>query len=82
MDPDQTLSDLFDAMAEGDAELAKEHAANLQQWLERGGFTPLLRVLVGGEKKFTLSPELVRSVCTSIINFAETRTTFAKPTRS
>ena len=79
MDRDQTLLELFDAMADGDAELAREQAAHLKLWLARGGFAPLLQVLVGGDKEFTLPPELASVICTSVIDYSQHRAAFAKP---
>ncbi|ELP30233.1 hypothetical protein [Rhodopirellula baltica] len=47
MDPETTLSDLFDALATGDRGQAVEHAANLRQWLSQGGFLPSLELKIG-----------------------------------
>jgi hypothetical protein len=55
MDPNACLSDLLEAIADDDEDLAREMASNLLSWLAGGGFAP------GGDK-------LRRS---SIINFCQ-----------
>ncbi len=40
MDPDQALTDILDAMVDGDVEQAIESAENLNGWIGRGGFQP------------------------------------------
>ncbi len=40
MDPDACLSELLDAVADGDGPEAYDHADNLLEWLNRGGFAP------------------------------------------
>lgn len=45
MDPNATLELLVDAALSGDAEAVREHAANLADWLDKGGFKPGLHEL-------------------------------------
>lgn len=40
MDPTGCFLDMYAAMHEGDHETAREYALSLQDWLNRGGFTP------------------------------------------
>ena len=42
MDPNQTLSDLLEAFADGDRDSALEHLDDLRTWLKMGGFMPRL----------------------------------------
>ena len=42
MDPNQTLSDMLDAIDDGDFELAAECQENLLEWLRKGGFAPVI----------------------------------------
>lgn len=79
MDPDQTLSELFDSITDSDTEIAEEHATNLQEWLDRGGFAPLLRVLVDSDREFTLPPKMAKVICTSVIDCVQQKATGAKP---
>ena len=44
MDPNACLSDLLEAIAEVDEDLARDLAQNLLDWMSRGGFAP------GGDK--------------------------------
>ena len=40
MDPDACFAGLLDAVANGEAEAAYDHADNLLTWLDGGGFAP------------------------------------------
>lgn len=40
MDPTQCYLEMFAAMQEGDFATARERALTLQEWLDRGGFSP------------------------------------------
>ena len=40
MDPDACLSELFDALAEGDYSTATDRAEALSEWIGKGGFYP------------------------------------------
>ena len=40
MDPDTCFTELVEAIASEEAEVAHEHAENLLAWLDRGGFPP------------------------------------------
>jgi len=40
MDPDACFSDLISAIADGEGDEARQHAENLVDWLQRGGFSP------------------------------------------
>ena len=40
MDPSAALSDIFDAIVEGDFDTLSDRVAGLQEWLRRDGFTP------------------------------------------
>lgn len=40
MDPKETYLMMFASMKEGDHETAREHAKNLKDWLDNGGFYP------------------------------------------
>lgn len=42
MDPNQTWQALADAFQEEDENAITEHAANLLEWLARGGFPPTI----------------------------------------
>ena len=54
MDPNACFSDLIEAIAEDDEELAQERASDLLYWLSRGGFAP------GGGQ---LRENAIRSFC-------------------
>ena len=54
MDPNACLSDLLEAIANGDQELARELADALLSWLAGGGFAP------GGDK---LREASIRNLC-------------------
>jgi hypothetical protein len=45
MDPNACFEELLDAVASGEADLAREHAENLLDWLARGGFSPAAETL-------------------------------------
>lgn len=40
MDPEITYSELREALATGDQPAAVEHARNLRDWFDKGGFVP------------------------------------------
>lgn len=40
MDPQETWLAMLQALIDGDREEASEHATNLVNWLDRGGFSP------------------------------------------
>ena len=40
MDPKACLSDILDALHDGEDDIAKERAEDLLSWLKRGGFVP------------------------------------------
>ena len=56
MDPKATAKMLFDALAEGDADAAKEAATNLADWIANGGF----------EVSFTIPAKNMRAVCATL----------------
>lgn len=59
MDPTTTLADLFGALACGKVDLAREHAADLADWICNGEPTP---------ERFTLrvTPEKMRAICCTL----------------
>ena len=40
MDPDATLRDIRECLRGGDYETARDHARDLTEWLDKGGFPP------------------------------------------
>jgi len=40
LDPTTCYTEMLTLMRDGDSAAAREHALNLQQWLNRGGFCP------------------------------------------
>ena len=54
MDPDTCFTELLQAVASEEAEVAHEHADHLLAWLDRGGFPP------GGGK---LGVSAIRHLC-------------------
>lgn len=56
MDPAETLRMLLDALSENDQYDATEHARNLSDWLDRGGFCPrVIRKDSGTGASYTVS---------------------------
>ena len=52
MDPHATIAEFLRAIAERDTDAMREHAANLADWLDNGGYAPdvapLVRALFNG----------------------------------
>ncbi|WP_372716158.1 hypothetical protein [Novipirellula sp.] len=63
MDPTEAFNAMMDDFALGMVDDATEHANNLAEWLNKGGFPPVLRISTDGLKVFTVSDQLAREVC-------------------
>jgi hypothetical protein len=57
MDPTVCYRDMLTSLQDGDNEAAREHALNLQGWLNRGGFCP------HGQNIITVKAELAQVLC-------------------
>lgn len=66
MDPEATYRELLESLADGDMEVAANHASNLAQWLRRGGFPPVVdQRLVGFPQ---LQRVLAESLCKAVLD--------------
>lgn len=65
MDPTETFSDMMEAFRLGLLDEASEHAGNLAEWLNKGGFSPTLRVSIPnkGDGGFIASSSIGREFC-------------------
>ena len=63
MDPTAAFNAMMDDFALGKYEEAAEHANDLAEWLNKGGFPPPLQVSTDGEIVFSLSDQLAREFC-------------------
>ena len=79
MDPTTCYRDMLLSMQDGDLETAREHALNLQRWLNRGGFYPqnqnvnkvkghLARVLRMTDPDSSPEPDVFSLVCSDCDN--------------
>jgi hypothetical protein len=73
MDPEETLSAMFDALASGDQDQAFEHAENLQDWLRRGGFVPSIELKIGTRRPQILPAALSRVFVETALRLPEQR---------
>ncbi|MCO8122887.1 hypothetical protein NHH03_14155 [Stieleria sp. TO1_6] len=65
------MNQLLDAVHQGDRDTAIEHAESLRSWLQKGGFTPRLRVSVGDQRVHVLSDQLSRAFSIAVCDVAE-----------
>lgn len=72
MDPQQTWTDMLDALKQNDHEEAKELAETLLEWLRKGGFPPLV---VGDE---SLGADWHRTIAAFICRSMVSRTNETK----
>lgn len=63
MDPTEAFNAMMEAYAEGQYEDAADHANDLAEWLNKGGFPPPLRVSADGGTVFSISDQLAREFC-------------------
>lgn len=62
MDPTSTFNAMLEAYANNELDEAREHARNLLQWLQKGGFPPRTFVSSQADKAIELSAEFARQV--------------------
>ncbi|WP_047816365.1 hypothetical protein [Rhodopirellula islandica] len=66
---------MLEAQSHGMNDAAKEHAHNLQQWLEKGGFAPSFSIAVGDRSGVMiagmLAKDFCRAACRSILSDAK-----------
>lgn len=65
MDPTETFSAMMEAFRLGLLGEASEYAGDLSDWLNKGGFSPKLRVSIPskGDGGFIVSPTIGREFC-------------------
>lgn len=69
MDPIEAFNAMMDDFALGMFDDATEHANDLAEWLNKGGFPPVLRISTDGVKVFTVSDQLSREICHVVCRF-------------
>ena len=63
MDPKITFLWMMQCARDGEVDEAKVHAENLLDWLDRGGFAPLLRVSSDDAEAFLVMDGLAEAFC-------------------
>lgn len=63
MDPTETFNAMMEAFSLGLHDEASESANDLAEWLNRGGFPPVLHISTDGMKVFVVDEQLAREVC-------------------
>mgnify|MGYP003109966012 FL=1 len=75
MDPEETFAAMLESQSHGMNDAAKEHAHDLQQWLEKGGFAPSFSIAVGDRSGVMitgmLAKDFCRAACRCILTDAE-----------
>jgi len=64
VDPQTAWNNLFEALAESDLAQARSHAADLLEWLEKGGFPPQV---TSGHLEDDLNRRISRSICQQVL---------------
>lgn len=66
MDPDETFNAMLDAQRLGSFDEASEHARNLLEWLNKGGFTPQFRIAAGTREPMGIDGALTKDICVTV----------------
>jgi dsDNA-binding SOS-regulon protein len=71
MDPIEAFNRMMESAESSQWDEAVEHAENLIEWLDKGGFAPMFRVSADDRLQFLLADEtamrLSRSLCNDIL---------------
>lgn len=71
MDPVESFNLLMEAMREGCHDEAVEHAENLTEWINKGGFAPLIRITADDDHQFLATDELAKAFCLAACSVAK-----------
>lgn len=71
MDPDICLREIFSSLADGETEAAADLAADLLDWMKRGGFPPAIHVVVSRSWEFRLPEPVTKHLCGELKRLAD-----------